>query len=102
MTTAPNLPIDRVKREVQYIWSFRDDAFQSEMLPDLADLGFDYISHPQYAADGYDVLLIAIDGDQVAIPLTATRDAPDSTGLELRLRQLCTDCQLEFLALAPS
>jgi len=45
-----------------FIWTFRDAAFQSEMLPSLEDLGFDYASDPQPANDGHDVLWIAIEG----------------------------------------
>jgi hypothetical protein len=40
------------------VWTFRDDAFQSEMLPDLEPFGFDYTSDPQPANNGHDVLWI--------------------------------------------
>ncbi len=79
---------------------FRDGAFQSEMLPDLEPFGFDYVTEP-LQANGHDLLQIQVEGDQVAIALRPMREAPDTAGLEACLRQLCADCELEFIALAP-
>ena len=71
------------------------------MLADIEAYGYDYTNQP-LQANGCDVLQIQIEGDQVAIGFTATRAAPDREGLEALLRQLCTDCGLEFIALAPA
>jgi hypothetical protein len=45
-----------------FTWTFRDDAFQSETLPEVADLGFDYANQP-LQANGCDVLQIQIEGE---------------------------------------
>jgi hypothetical protein len=99
-TLKPPLPI-AVKQGDTWIWSFTDSLFQSEGLPELEDLGFDYASDPSILE--HDCLLI-VDGpdDTVAVHLTALRDNADVAGLETRLRQNCTECQIEFLALLPA
>jgi hypothetical protein len=82
-------------------WKFRDAASQSEMLPDVEHLGFDYVNETTQH-NRYDVIWTAIEGEHTharGAGYRRARGAPTQAVCRVRDRVSLADTELNALPL---